>query len=215
MIGMKKDYQVLDSQPLSERFFKLHRYELRHSLFEGGWCEPIVRERLEALSAASVLLYDPHEDAVVLVEQFRVGMMGVQDPPWSLETVSGYCDKAHEQPEDVARREVLEETGCEVQNLTPIGSLFVSPGFSVEQLYLYVGRVDSRQAEGIHGLPHEDEEIRVQVLPRHQAMDELFGRLDSTSILIAMQWLDRNLATLLEQWGVQPADPSVERGHPD
>jgi len=212
---MEKDYQVLASQPLSERFFKLHRYELRHTRFEGGWCDPIVRERVEGMSAASVLLYDPDEDAVVLVEQFRVGMMGVQDPPWSMETVSGYCDKEHEQPLDVARREVLEETGCEVQELTPIGSFFVSPGFSVEQIYLYVGRVDSHEAEGIHGLPHEGEEIRVHVVPRQQAVDELFGRLDSTSILIAMQWLDRNRMKLLEQWGASSTDPSVERSHPD
>jgi ADP-ribose pyrophosphatase len=210
---MKKTYELLSSQVLSERFFKLHRHELRHSRFEGGWSEPIVRERLEAMSAASVLLYDPDEDAVVLVEQFRIGMMGVQDPPWSMETVSGYCDKAHERPEEVARREVVEETGCELMELTPIGSFFVSPGFSVEQIYLYVGRVDSRQANGIHGLPHEDEEIRVYVMPRQQAMDELFGRLDSTSILIAMQWLDRNLDSVLQQWGVSRSGGSVDHRH--
>jgi len=197
---MDKEYELLDSQIISDGFFKLHRMRLRHSSFRGGWCEPVVRERLEEISAASVLLYDVDEDAVVLVEQFRAGMLGVQDPPWSMETVSGYCDKAHELPEDVARREVREETGCEVMDLMPIGSFFVSLGFSVEQIYLYVGRVDSREADGIHGLPHEGEEIRVRVMPRQQAMQELFGRLGSTSILIAMQWLDRNLEELREKW---------------
>lgn len=195
-----KKYQLLASEPLSTRFFKLYRHQLRHSSFHGGWCDPIVRERLEGLAAVSVLLYDPAEDTLVLVEQFRVGMMGVQDPPWSLETVSGFCDKAHEDPEDVARREVIEETGCEVRHLTRIGSFFVSPGMSTEQIHLYCGAVDSTLAQGVHGLEHEGEEMQVVVMPREQAVDELFGRLASTSVLIALQWLERNREALLEQW---------------
>lgn len=197
---MDKQYEVLNAQPLSDRFFKLHRYQLRHSSFNGGWCEPIVRERLENLAAVSVLLFDPVEDALVLVEQFRVGMMGIDDPPWSLETVSGFCDSEHEQAQEVARREVLEETGCEVQHLTPIGSFFVSPGMSVEQIHLFVGAIDSTEADGVHGLEHEGEEIRVVVIPREQALEQLFGRLASTSILIALQWLELNREALLDQW---------------
>jgi len=197
---MDKQYEVLNAQPLSDRFFKLHRYELRHSSFNGGWCEPIVRERLENLAAVSVLLFDPVEDALVLVEQFRVGMMGIDDPPWSLETVSGFCDIEHEQAQEVARREVLEETGCEVQHLTPIGSFFVSPGMSVEQIHLFVGAIDSTEADGVHGLEHEGEEIRVVVIPREQALEQLFGQLSSTSILIALQWLELNREALLDQW---------------
>jgi len=75
--------------------------------------------------------------------------------------------------------------------------------------------VDSREAEGIHGLPHEGEEIRVHAMPRKQAMDELFGRLNSTSILVAMHWLERNREELLMRWGVRSADSSVERSHSD
>jgi len=204
---MQKDYELLHSEKISDGFFKLHRMQIRHRSFHGDWCAPVVRERLEDISAVSVLLYDPDEDAVVLVEQFRAGMLGVQDPPWSMETVSGFCDKSHEAPDEVARREVKEETGCEVSQLTPVGSFFVSPGFSTEQIHLYVGRVDSRRADGIHGLAHEGEEIRVHVMSRAQAMQALFGRLCSTSILIAMQWLDRNREMLLQQWAVGQATP--------
>jgi ADP-ribose pyrophosphatase len=195
-----KRYELLSSEPLSERFLKLHRHELRHSSFEGGWCAPIVRERLEGLAAVSVLLYDPVKDALVFVEQFRVGMMGEQEPPWSLETVSGFCDDEAELPDEVARREVVEETGCEVHHLTPIGSFFVSPGISVEQIHLFCGAIDSSKAHGVHGLEHEGEEMQVVVMSREQAMDELFGRLASTSVLIAMQWLALNREALLEQW---------------
>ena len=39
-------------------------------------------------------------------------------------------------------------------------------------------------------------------MPREQAVTELFGRLCSTSVLIAMQWLEANRQRLLDQWGV-------------
>jgi len=183
-------YQPLEEEPLCRGFLKIHRHRLRHASFRGGWCPEIVREHIEDLAAVSVLLYDPTEDAVVLVEQFRVGLMGQVEPPWTLETISGFCDKARETPEAVARREVAEETGCVLRALYPIGAFFVSPGISVERIHLFVGEVDSGQAGGIHGLPEEGEEIRVVVMPREQALAECFGRINSTSALIALQWLE-------------------------
>jgi ADP-ribose pyrophosphatase len=197
---MTRKYEILDSQAAYRGFFKLHRHELRHSSFNGGWCEPIVRERIEEIDAVSVLLYDPDRDELVLVEQFRVGLMGQVDPPWTLETVSGFCDTEHETPEMVARREVVEETGCTLHALTFIGAFHVSPGMSVERIHLYCGRVDARQAAGVHGLAHEGEEIRVVRMPRSEAVASLFTTLNSTSVLIALQWLEANRQRLLEQW---------------
>jgi len=198
---MKYDYQQLKGESVYEGFLKIKRHWVQHASFHGGQCEPILRERLEDLSAVSVLLYDPDRDQVVLVEQFRVGLMGQVDPPWALETVSGFCDRAHEVPEDVARREVHEETGCELLALTQIGSFFVSPGISDEQIHLFCGRVDAGAAGGVHGLAEEGEEMRVLVMPREEAASELFGRLCSTSIVIAMQWLQANRESLLDHWG--------------
>lgn len=197
---MAQDYEILRSEPLWRGFFKLDRLTLRHSSFRGGWCEPIIRERLEGLDAVSVLLFDPDRDELVLVEQFRAGLVGRADPPWCLETVSGFCDRADESAEEVARREVIEETGCELLDLVPIGAFFVSPGFSVETISLFCGRVDAGLAGGIHGLAHEGEEIRVVVLSRQAALDGLFDNVNSTSLLIALQWLQLNRDTLLARW---------------
>jgi ADP-ribose pyrophosphatase len=197
---MDLEYELLEQQRILDAYFTMNRYRLRHSSFDGGWCGEIVRERIERLSAVSVLLYDPDLDTLVFVEQFRIGLMGTVDPPWSLETVSGFCDREHEQPDQVARREVREETGCELQALTHIGEFFVSPGMSVERINLYCGRVDARQADGVHGLEHEGEELRVVKLAREQAEAELFARLNSTSVIIAMQWLARHRPVLLADW---------------
>ena len=198
---MTYKFELLSNQAVFDGFFRLNRYRLRHTSFHGGWCDEMVRERIERLAAVSILLYDPALDSLVLVEQFRIGLMGTLDPPWSVETVSGFCDTDHESPEQVARREVVEETGCRLKALTHIGEFFVSPGMSVERINLYCGWVDASNAGGVHGLEHEGEEMRVVVMPRAEALRELFGRLNTTSVIMALQWLDANRERLLREWG--------------
>jgi len=199
---MTLKFELRSNETVLDGFFKMNRYRLRHSSFHGGWCEEMVRERIERLAAVSVLLFDPALDRLVLVEQFRIGLMGTVDPPWSLETVSGFCDREHELPEQVARREVVEETGCTLRALTHIGEFFVSPGMSVERINLYCGWVDAADAGGVYGLEHEGEEMRVVTLSREAARAELFGRLNTTSVIMALQWLEANRPRLLEEWGL-------------
>ena len=200
---MALKYELLDERTISDDYFQLNSYRLRHTSFAGGWCDEMVRERIERLAAVSVLLYDPVLDRLVLVEQFRIGLMGTVDPPWSLETVSGFCDREKELPEEVARREVVEETGCELRALTHIGEFFVSPGMSVERINLYCGWVDAGTAGGVYGLAHEGEEMRVVTLSRDEALSELFGRLNSTSVIMALQWLEANRTRVVQQWGAE------------
>jgi len=197
---MKYDVEILDESLLSEHFFTLKQYKVKHSSFLEGDCPAVVRERLEGKTAVSILLFDPREDAIVCVEQFRIGLMGVADRSWSIETVSGFCDVAHEKPQEVAAREVTEETGCELQDLVEVGEFFVSPGSSTERITVFVGCVDSSKVSGVHGLAHEGEEIRPVVIPREAAVSQLFTELNSTSIIIALQWLQINLDELNQRW---------------
>jgi len=197
---MTRKFELLNNETILDGYFRMDRYRLRHTSFRGGWCDEMVRERIERLAAVSVLLYDPALERLVFVEQFRIGLVGTVDPPWSLETVSGFCDREHELPEQVARREVTEETGCTLRALTHIGEFFVSPGMSVERINLYCGWVNVGSASGVYGLSHEGEEMRVVTLSRDEARGELFGRLNSTSVIMAMQWLEANRDAMLAQW---------------
>lgn len=193
-------FEILESETVFSGFLRLCRRRIRHSSYHGGWCAVIERERIEHLSAASVLLYDPDRDQVVLAEQFRVGALEDPAGPWLLETVGGYRPP-NESAADVARREALEETGCELGELIHIGDFYVSPGLSSERIALFCARVDAGQADGIHGLAHEGEEIRVAVLSFAQAHAELFRRINSTSAIIAMQWLAAQREDLRRRWG--------------
>ncbi len=111
---MKYSFNLIENKRVYDGFLKINRYRLQHDLFQGGRCEAIVRERMEELQAASVLLYDPTLDQVVLIEQFRIGALEQAGHPWVIETVGGYLG-ADEAPQEVARREALEEANCEIQ----------------------------------------------------------------------------------------------------
>jgi ADP-ribose pyrophosphatase len=197
---MEYHYHLIETDPVYRGFLKLNRYRLQHDLFLGGKSEPLIRERLEQLRAVSVLLYDPHLDRVVLVEQFRIGAVGQEPVPWILETVGGFSPQG-QSDESVARRESLEEANCEVGRIEHICEFMVSPGISVDRISLYCAEVDASNAQGVHGLDHEGEDIRVVVMDAEAAIAELYtGRANSTSIIIALQWLALNRERLKDSW---------------
>jgi ADP-ribose pyrophosphatase len=181
-------------------FLRLDKLQLKHRMFEGGWSEPIDRELLVKEQAVGVMLFDPDLDNLVMVRQFRVGMLGQQESPWPLELVAGLVDKP-ESLEEVAAREIYEETGLEASKLVKICQYFNSPGASTEYVTLYCCRVDSSEAGGIHGLDHEHEDIEVVVIAEAEAQEAVrTGAINNAMSVIALQWLALNKDALLHQW---------------
>ncbi len=198
---MNYGWQILDRSICYDGFFRLERYRLRHELFAGGWSGELKRELLERGHAVAVLLYDSDREQVVMVEQFRIGAMASGEHAWMLEVVAGIIE-ADEDPQEVARRESREEAGCTVQALIPISRFIPSSGGCSEHVTLYCGRVDAANADGIHGLADEGEDIRVRVLPVAEALALLEdGTVLSAMTLIALQWLALNRSRLRERWG--------------
>src|SRR4030095_11096616 len=104
----------------------------------------------------------------VMIEQFRIGAAAGDMPMWQLEVIAGIIDEG-ETPEAVARRGGEEGAACEILDLMPVSHYLASPGGTSESIRLFCGRVDSRGLGGIHGLPEEHEDIRVEVVPLAQA----------------------------------------------
>jgi 8-oxo-dGTP diphosphatase len=70
-----------------------------------------------------VLLHDPERHEFVLVEQLRIGLIdSAEDSPWVLELVAGMLDKP-EDMEAMAKREVQEETGLQIEDAHYCGLL--------------------------------------------------------------------------------------------
>ena len=159
-----------------------------------------MREVFERGQTVAVLPYDPLADAVVLIEQFRIGAYAAGLDPWLTEVVAGTIE-AGEEAEDVARREVLEEAGCQVTALERIGTFLLSSGASSETTAMYCGRIDSRGVGGIHGLAHEGEDILVGVVPADEAIARVAnGVISNGYAVIPLQWLALNRERLQKKW---------------
>ena len=181
-------------------YFQIDVYQLRHRTFEGGWTRSVSREVFERGHAAAVLLYDPDRDLVVMVEQFRIGAYAAGVDPWLIEVVAGIID-AGEDPEEVARREAVEEAGCEPGELVPIGTFLMTPGASSETLAMYCGRIDSEGKGGIFGLDDEGEDIRCFLAAPEDALAQAMAQTcPNANTIIALQWLLLNRAELRRRW---------------
>jgi len=117
-----------------------------------------------------------------------------------LECVAGIIDEG-ESPEDVAKRECVEEANCDVLDMVPIIHYLASPGGTTESIFLFCARIDASNAGGVHGLEHEHEDIRVLTIDTDTALKWLDeGRFVNAMTLIAMQWFKLNLDALRQRW---------------
>jgi ADP-ribose pyrophosphatase len=204
----KDDVEIVEKSTAFKGFFQLDQVLLKHRLFEGGWSEKMSREIFERGHAVAVLPYDPILDRVVFIEQFRPGAYAAlsyewsdkNSSPWLLECVAGIIEKG-EMPVEVAKREMIEETGLEVSDLIKIFHYLVSPGGSSESVFLYCGKVDSKQASGIFGMTGEHENIRVFSTSTEEAFELLDqGKITNGMTIIGLQWLKFNFERLRTNW---------------
>jgi ADP-ribose pyrophosphatase len=208
------DVETIEKTTVFEGYFRIDRHVLRHLRFDGGWTEPITREVFERGHAAAALLYDPDLDRLVLIEQFRIGVLAAADAPevaetfspWLIEIVAGIID-AGETPEGVVRREAQEEAGCTVDALEPACIMFASPGAASETIRIFCGCVDAAHAGGIHGLAEEHEDIRVLVVSSEEAFRRLdAGEVINATAMVALHWFRVNRARIRALW--RSAEPA-------
>lgn len=185
----KMQFEVLQTDVAYQGFFQLQRLQLRHQLFAGGWGPVMTRELVQRKAAVVVMVVDPVQRSLLMLEQFRVGAMATGQP-WLRELVAGLVE-ADETPEDVARRETMEEAGLALTGpLLRIHQYLPSPGGSDEQIHLFATKADLREVGGIHGLASEHEDIRALVVPLSDAwawLDD--GKINNAASIIGLQWL--------------------------
>lgn len=193
------DWKIHNKKTCYAGHFSVQKYQISHEKFAGGFTPELTRELVGREDAVAVVPYDPVADRVVLIEQFRMGVMR-ESNPWIKEIVAGLIDK-DEQPEEVAKRETLEEAGCPLQDLIKIVDFYPSPGGFSELIHLYVGKISISQLAQYAGLAAEGEDIKVHTF----SLDEISlmlkqGEIRSAVGLVSLQWLLANRDMLRQQW---------------
>jgi ADP-ribose pyrophosphatase len=195
----KADVAIEKRETLFQGFYRVDKFWLRHRQFAGGAGPIINREMFVRPAAVGVLIYDADSDEVLLIEQFRVGALD-NVHPWQMEIVAGLIEPG-EALEEVARREAEEEAGVKVGQMEKVMEFLPSPGGSDEHFTLFVAAANLAVAGGVHGLPEEGEDIRVNVMSVNQALAQLAnGRINNAPCIIALQWLALNKARLQSRW---------------
>lgn len=194
-----KHFKIIAQQNAYRGFMQVEKYQLQHTLFEGGMSTVVSRELMVRRPAVGVLPYDPVLKQIVLVEQFRVGAIEAPNP-WLIEICAGLLE-ANESETDLVKRELKEETGLSTTQIKKIYEYYSSPGGSNETVSLYVAKVDAKHAAGIFGEKQEQEDIRSFCLD----LDTAFAWLDQNKLsnaltIIAIQWLALHHQTIDQIW---------------
>lgn len=139
----------------------------------------ITLEYLDKSDAVCFVLFNETKEKVILVKQFRPG-----PKDYTLEIVAGLIDKG-ENPEEAVFRELREETGYTEEDVTDIKELpqglFVSPGYTTENLYFFSGRLKSDSINPAelsldHGEDIEVEWIDIKdIVEKSNDMKTVFG----------------------------------------
>ncbi len=121
------------------------------------------------------------DDEILLVRQFRY--------PYGeevLEIPAGKRDKK-EDPLECGKRELLEETGATAENYFSLGTIYPTPGYTNELLYLF-GATGLSYGESN---PDEDEFLTLEKIPLAKAVEMVMEGLlpdSKTQIAVLKLW---------------------------
>jgi 8-oxo-dGTP pyrophosphatase MutT (NUDIX family) len=187
---MSSKFERTSGETLYEgSFFSVRKEAFRHE--DGGEVE---REIVVHTGAVGIVVLDGEQLWFVRQPREAIGS------PDLLEIPAGKLDEDGEEPLETAKRELAEEIGKQADDWESLGSFYTSPGFTNEQVHLFlatgISDVDERPQV------HEDERIDVEIRPLDDLPALIAGATDSKTII----GLARLQALLAEQERLPQAD---------
>lgn len=173
---------------LSDDWYVLRKvtFDLRH---RSGEVDRQEREAYDRGNGAVILLYDAEARIVLLTRQFRLPAYLSGHPDGMLiEAPAGLLDDDH--PLDAIRREALEETGVEVDEVEDLFEVFTSPGSVTERLHFFAAAYRSGERGAGGGVAGEGEDIEVLELPFADALAMIpTGEIMDAKTIMLLQWV--------------------------
>lgn len=180
--------KIVHEEVLYKGWSTLKRYFIEYTRRDGRQ-EVHKREIYNSGDGAAILLYNQIEEKILLIRQFRLPTY-LNDHPdgFIIECCAGMLDKLD--PETAIKKEVLEETGYQIESIQKIYEAYATPGAHMEKIHFYAAKYHASlkiwQGGGDMG---EQEDIE----PVEYGYNEIETLLKSGSIvdaktIILLQW---------------------------
>lgn len=185
-IAMNPDIKIVKTEILSDNWYVLKKVTVEHTKRSGA-IQTYSREAYDRGNGAAILLFNRAGGTVLLTRQFRLPTyVNGNTTGMLIEVCAGLLDR--DSPQECIRREVEEETGYAVKDVTKIMEVYMSPGSVTELLYFftaeYTPHLKVSQGGGI-----EDEEIEVMETPFAEALAMIGdGRIKDAKTIILLQY---------------------------
>lgn len=137
------DYEIVGRETKYSGKFKIEEVTVKNGDKE------FKAEVFDRGNSVGALVYNTETKKYLFTEQYRVGAEGVM-----IEIVAGKIDEG-ETPQEAVKREIAEEIGYKVDNITHITDMYLSPGGSKEVMALFYVEVSEKIGEG-GGIEEED-----------------------------------------------------------
>lgn len=146
--------------------------------------KPTRRDVLRHPGGVGVLVVD--KEHFIFVSQYRVAL-----DRRVLEIPAGKLDRAGEEPESAARRELMEEVGVTAAEWVMLGAMTPSPGYTDEVIHLFAARGIVAGERRPDGAEEQDAKIiRVETEDAYRMLDE--GEIiDAKTQIAMMAWARR------------------------
>lgn len=164
-------------------------------VYEMGYVENGVKKRWEVAKSndsVSILLYNSDDKTLIIVRQFRPAVFLRNDDGYMFELCAGLVDKAGKSVEDIAREEVFEECGYEVQNLQKIAEFYSSVGTSGSKQTVFYATVKNSDKKS-QGGGIDDEFIEIIEIPQNDALNFLKNPNITPSLAFSFMWFAQNI----------------------
>jgi GDP-mannose pyrophosphatase NudK len=189
---MNSRVNIVGEEVLSANWYTLRKYTFDFQRADGNW-ERQSREAYDRGNGATILLYNPEKQTVILTNQFRLptytngnqtGMM--------IESCAGLLDK--DNAEDCIKREAEEETGYKLSSVRKIFEAYMSPGSVTEILYFFVAEyADNMKVSNGGGCETEQENIEVLETPFAKAIEMVrSGEIKDAKTIMLIQYAQLN-----------------------
>lgn len=180
---------------LSSEWATLNRIDYDYQFKDGSW-KRLSRESYDRGNGTSVLLYNKKKGTVILTKQFRMpAYANDKNDGMSIEVCAGALDK-DESPETCIIREIEEEVGYKINQVTKVLEAYTSPGAVTEKMYMFIAEYsDEMKVNNGGGVHAEDEDIEVLEIAFKEAIQMIhdFEIKDAKTIMLLQYAQTNNL----------------------